>query len=161
MLLHFAINTSDRKKTQVASLCNLCDDHVHYSDSCWWDKLCSNDGQTTLYNNRKRTSKYHQNTNKKAILDISDHLYQCQLTNSIISTLTFISAQTLTFVWTTFCCLSSTPPLCVNTDLRVYTDYSVFLKRYQFQQQTRCSPRRLSIPHPLILFGQVLDNIKW
>ena len=64
MLLHFAISTSERKKTQVASLCKLCDDHVHYSDSYWWDKLCSNDGQTTLHNNNNYYVQTHTNITK-------------------------------------------------------------------------------------------------
>ena len=121
---------------------------------------------TTARQDFTTTKNVHKNTTKiqikKATLGMGDPLYQCQPTNSIISTLTFISADSY-FRLNNSSAAYSAPWSCectLYTNLRIYTYFSVFIKRYQFQQQTRCFPRRLSIPHPLILFGQVLNNYK-
>ena len=143
-------------------LCNLCDDHVHY----WWDKwgiaLCN--GKTALIELIYTKKGVNTNSTKiqmKATLGIGDHLYQCQPTSSII-TFNFFHSH---FRFNKPSAAYSAHWSCVCTNcgknLSFYRIHVFIIRIYQFQQLTRCFSGHLSIRHPSILFGQVLNNIKW
>ena len=96
----------------------------------------------------------------KATLGIGDHLYQCQPTSSII-TFNFFHSH---FRFNKPSAAYSAHWSCVCTNcgknLSFYRIHVFIIRIYQFQQLTRCFSGHLSIRHPSILFGQVLNNIK-
>ena len=119
----------------------------------------------TVCSDRVNLYKKSVNTNStkiqmKATLAIGDHLYQSQPTSSIITFNFFHSRFRFNKPFAAY----SAPWSCVYTNcgknLSFYRFHVFIIRIYQFQQLTRCFSGHLSIRHPSILFGQVLNNTK-